>query len=221
MPYDELPPKTSGSVFSLVDYDTIRTNFAVGVPAIINAKGDLVIGSGVQSAGRLAVGSVGHTLIPDPTAPLGVAWHPQPLCVVTHNAEQDPDVDAWTPLAFAVENADSGTMHSTASNNSRINIPASGFYFIKAAAEFKTSELASGQSGVYGIRLVVNDTTIIEPFVRFEEETQAINTTRSLVEMLALESGDYVTCQVYTNRDIQITSKVRFWVSFQRVPVPT
>lgn len=220
MAYSPLPAKSDGDVIDLTTYNQMRDNFAAGFPDIIAAKGDLPVGTAANAGARLAAGSWGHTLIPDSSTATGLAWHPQPICVVTHDAEQDPAVDDWSILNFNTENADSGTMHSTTTNNSRITVPVDGFYIIKAAAEFKTSELASGQSGVYGIRLLVNGTTDIKPWQRFEEETQAINTTRWVTEMLALEANDYVQAQVYTNRDVQITANVRFWVSFQRVLVP-
>ena len=220
MAYSPLSTKSSNATITTSDWSQLRDNFAAGFPDLVAAKGDLVVGTGVNAGARLAVGAWGHILIPDSSTATGLAWHPQPICVVTHNAEQDPTVDDWFTLAFNTENADSGTLHSTVTNNSRITVPVAGFYRIKGGVEFKTSDLASGQSGVYGVRLLVNGTTDIKPWERFEEETQGIDTTRSVVETLDLDANDYVQLQAYTNRDVQITANVRFWVSFDRVPVP-
>src|SRR5690554_2082775 len=123
MAYSPLPAKSDGDVIDLTTYNQMRDNFAAGFPDIIAAKGDLPVGTAANAGARLAAGSWGHTLIPDSSTATGLAWHPQPICVVTHDAEQDPAVDDWSVLNFNTENADSGAMHSTTTNNSRITAP--------------------------------------------------------------------------------------------------
>ena len=48
----------------------------VSTDTLWNAKGDLAVGTGVDAASRLAVGTNGHVLMADSAEPFGVKWSP-------------------------------------------------------------------------------------------------------------------------------------------------
>lgn len=79
MAYTPVPSLATGYLWTAADHNTyIRDNFAAGVPAILQAKGDLPVASGLRAADRLAVGSNGQLLIADSSQPLGVRWGADP-----------------------------------------------------------------------------------------------------------------------------------------------
>ena len=64
----------------------------------------------------------------------------QPRCFVYSSVAQGFASGAWTALTFETEQYDIGALHSTASNPSRITIPAgsSGLYLCGATVRFST-----------------------------------------------------------------------------------
>lgn len=77
MAYTPVPTVSTGDLWTAADHNTyIKDNFAAGVPAIITAKGDLVVGSGSQSAGILSVGDDYNLLTTLSSEALGLKWVP-------------------------------------------------------------------------------------------------------------------------------------------------
>lgn len=75
---------------------------SIATDSLWDAKGDSVVGSGSDAAGRLAVGAPGAVLCADPDATLGQSWGRRPFSHVIYG---DSGVDAvWTnmPLAQAL-----------------------------------------------------------------------------------------------------------------------
>jgi hypothetical protein len=90
MAYTTVPTVASGDLWTAANHNTyIRDNFAAGVPAIFSAKGDLAVASGLQTAGRLAVGVEGTALLADPSQPLGLRWGD--LSTVIHSVRLTED----------------------------------------------------------------------------------------------------------------------------------
>lgn len=57
------------------DYDTEWTTITAGIPeTLIDAKGDLIVGSAADTAARLAVGTNAHLLVADSSASGGLRW---------------------------------------------------------------------------------------------------------------------------------------------------
>lgn len=54
----------------------LSANATGSAPTIIDAKGDLIAGTGADAASRLAVGTNGQVLTADSTNALGVSWQP-------------------------------------------------------------------------------------------------------------------------------------------------
>ncbi len=75
MAYNPVPTVATGDLWTASNHNTyIRDNFAAGVPDILAAKGDLVVGTGPNAATRLAIGSNGQRLVADSAQPTGVKW---------------------------------------------------------------------------------------------------------------------------------------------------
>lgn len=79
MAYNPVPTVVTGDLWTASNHNTyIRDNFAAGVPGIIQAKGDLAVGSTVRAAGRLPVGANNLMLMADSSQSLGIKWGKSP-----------------------------------------------------------------------------------------------------------------------------------------------
>ena len=94
MAYNPVPTVVTGDLWTASNHNTyIRDNFAAGVPGIIQAKGDLAVGSTVRAAGRLPVGANNLMLMADSSQSLGIKWGENPKILNTPltNASWDGD----------------------------------------------------------------------------------------------------------------------------------
>ena len=109
---------TSGTV-------TITNSMATA----IDAKGDLVVGTGADTFSRLAVGTNTYILTADSAEATGLKWAAPASgstfagCGLTKSAAQAVANATTVFLTFDTEEFDSDAYHSTSSNTSRITIP--------------------------------------------------------------------------------------------------
>ena len=109
---------TSGTV-------TITNSMATA----IDAKGDLVVGTGADTFARLAVGTNGHTLVADSSTSTGLVWQAPSStptfvgCSLTKTANQSTSNVTLTTISWDSENFDTDGFHDNVTNNSRITIP--------------------------------------------------------------------------------------------------
>jgi hypothetical protein len=117
----------------------------------IDAKGDLIVGTGADAFARLAVGTNGHTLVADSTETTGLKWQAAASgstfagCGLTKSAAQAISTTTTTFITFDTEEFDTDAYHSTSSNTSRITIPSGkgGKYLFVMTANFASN--GSGQ----------------------------------------------------------------------------
>jgi len=193
MAYSLLPALALSNPFSLTIYDQIRENFAVGVPDIIAAKGDLPVGTTTDTVARLAVGANGAALVPDSSQTTGLAWQIQPACRAYHNASQAITSGTWTLLSFNQERFDTDNMHSTVTNPSRFTVPTggAGLYLIGA-----TIQIAATGARTTGIQLLVNGTSFARD-VRQVSGTPAQAIVHCAECLVSLNVGDYFEVHAY------------------------
>ena len=111
----------------------------------VDAKGELIVGTGADTFARLAVGTNGHTLVADSSvSPTGLKWAaPAAAGFVgvsvfdSNGLGQSISNTTYTALTYDSENYDTDSFHSTSSNTSRLTIP-------------------SGKGGKYQINAYVN-----------------------------------------------------------------
>lgn len=76
--------------------------------------------------------------------------HDRPACIVTHNTTQSSSAGGFVTLAFNTEQKDTDAMHSTVTNNSRINLVESGLWVV-------TSNVAISNPGTdHTLTLIIN-----------------------------------------------------------------
>lgn len=112
---------------------------------------------------------------------------------VTHSAATQLSSGTWTGLNWDTELYDGSSMHSTASNSSRILFAgSSGVYHLGAVVSF--SSVAGGQ--VFA-RVMYNDSSVVtQTHVNGGDFTACVNLA---ADVRIASSADYVTVQVYQN----------------------
>jgi hypothetical protein len=106
----------------------------------IDAKGDLVVGTGADTFARLAVGTNGHTLVADSVETTGLKWVAPAggafvgCAAFRSSGTQSIPTGTTTALTLPSEEYDSDAFHDTSTNTSRFTIPAGkgGKYLVNA-----------------------------------------------------------------------------------------
>lgn len=217
MPYADLPSKSSGSVFDLATYMQIRENFDVGVPDIIAAKGDLVVGIGPDAVARLPAGANNMHLITDSSQTTGTRWQLNPQVKVFRNSEFDPATGAFVDIPWPSEVYDTDAMHSTGTNPERLIWVSggTGVWVVKANVGLKVSDLDPGTSGDYDVKIVKNGSTQVV-VGSGPNERNGRDIWINVSSHVQMSNGDYLTCQVFTSRNINVLTDSWFSMSFVR-----
>jgi len=112
----------------------------------IDAKGDLIGGTGADTFARLAVGANGTVLTADSAETTGLKWATPAAssfvgCRLLNSAAQSITNNTATNLTFDTETFDTDSFHSTSSNTSRITIPSgkAGKYLFIGSIGFDSS----------------------------------------------------------------------------------
>jgi len=161
----------------------------------IDAKGDLVAGTGADAFARLAVGNNGETLVADSTASTGLKWAKSSNfvgCSLFSTSTTSAGNSTYTAVLFNSESFDTDGFHSTSVNTSRITIPAGlgGKYLVNAFGEWDNNA-----SGYRGLNFYLNGTRIRNHYLT----ASAIFPTQQLSCVLNLAAGDYI--EVYVSQD--------------------
>jgi hypothetical protein len=133
----------------------------------IDAKGDLIGGTGADTFARLAVGANGTVLTADSAEATGLKWAVPASgstfvgCAVTRY-DQSINSGTWTAITFTVEDYDTDGFHNNSTNTSRMTIPTGkgGKYQLTASGDFN----GAGTGGTFrGIRLYKNGAVYESP----------------------------------------------------------
>ena len=186
---------TSGTV-------TITNSMATA----IDAKGDLIAGTGADAFSRLAVGSNDTVLVADSTSSTGLKWG-QPkgygASIYKSGSAQTIATNALTALTWESENWDTSSFHSTSTNTSRMTIPAGlgGLYQVNVFVSFAagsatgTRDVYLGTNGAYYGAGRIAGNASHELIVSFSTVMQ-------------LNAGDYMEVFVYQNSGANTTIPV-------------
>jgi hypothetical protein len=155
----------------------------------IDAKGDLVAGTGADAFARLAVGNNGEVLVADSTASTGLKWSKFPGivgCAVYSSAQaiaNNTDVN----FNFDSERLDTNGFHSTSTNTSRITIPTglAGWYVINA--KFRWDKNATG---IRLLKIKKNGSEINAAPEQLGSSTVFMGNELNIIDYLV--AGDYI-----------------------------
>lgn len=180
---------TSGAV-------TITNSMATA----IDAKGDLIAGTGADAFSRLAIGTNGQVLTADSAEATGIKWATPSSAVtfsgvaVNRSTDLSTSNNVVTSITFDTEIYDTDGYHSTSTNTERLTIPAgkSGYFLwiMEGAWETNTSNIRQFIFYKNGTRLNTPN--------GYESITSSAGyptITRSYV--LNLTAGDYIEVRAY------------------------
>lgn len=179
---------TSGAV-------TITNSMATA----IDAKGDLIIGTGADTFDRLAVGTNGHVLTADSTATTGTKWAAIPSssfvgCSVYASADLTLTNNTLTLITWNSEYFDTDSFHSTSTNTGRFTVPSgkAGKYHINGAIWWSATS-----TGVRTAQIYKNGAAIL-----YGSQIGAVTTTsvsNNISFTVDLTVGDYIEIYGYQN----------------------
>jgi len=119
----------------------------------------------------------------------------QARCQVYNSNTQSINDNSFTAITFDSEDHDTGAMHSTATNTSRLTVPANagGAYLVCGGTRF-----AANGTGTRVVRIVKNGATQVSTgtAVPGNASVDVVIATSCLV---VLAAGDYVELQAYQN----------------------
>lgn len=184
-----VPTVTTGDLWTAANQNTyVRDNLAEGVPLMFQAAGDLAVGSGLQTAARLAKGS--NLQVLEVSSAGAVAWGGPVGCVVSYDDQSIAgDGNNYDLSTVGSESYDSHGFHTGSAK--QIVIPAgfpTGWYHFNVICFWDSH----GTAGTYRTIGLANNGNI-----------QAISTVpnpsggpavwMSLDYMLSLAAGDSLT----------------------------
>jgi hypothetical protein len=165
---------------------------SVATDAIWDAAGDLAVGSGANTAAALTKGSDNDVLtisasthVPVWAAPAG--GYPTFSGARVYHSTTQTVSNSITPLNMDSEDFDTDTYHDNSTNNTRLTVPATGYYLVTGHAQLT-------YSGVAILGLSVNGTSVRGSAVSGSDSGSAKYTVTQIVYMT---SGQYVELWAY------------------------
>ena len=160
----------------------------------IDAKGDLVAGTGADAFSRLAVGTNNYVLTADSAQATGLKWASPSAaafagCSVSNSTNTSLSNNTNTAMPFNTEQFDTDSFHDTATNNTRVTIPAgkAGYYQINAYVNFNAN--ATGTREVYLYKNASSFTSSV--YAVFDPSVEA--QTANVSAVVSAIVGDYFT----------------------------
>ena len=144
---------------------------------------------------------------------------PGPMaCRVRNTASVNINSAAWTTLTFSTEDYDTGNMHSTTANTSRIAITQAGYYLVKGTGYFAASSATQVQ-----VRVLKNGVTTGIPGLREKKNpTSGQDALVTLTDVVYLGVGDYLELQAYQDSGAALSVRsedTTFTVAMLSAPV--
>jgi hypothetical protein len=176
----------------------------------IDAKGDLVVGTGADAFSRLAVGANNTVLTADSSTATGLKWAAAssgqaaaPTCVIYEN----PVSTSYTSnvnllLTYVNEETDTDGFHSNVTNTGRITIPTGlgGIYVVTFSA------LVSGSGSSYYYAEIQKNGAGLQGFVGSSAPFERFGTST----VVSLAAGDYLTSHIQIGATGSYTTYRRF-----------
>lgn len=159
----------------------------------ITAAGDIIMGTGSGTFDNLPIGTTGQVLTADTTvSPYKVKWATPAAasfvgCSVYKSGNQSINNNTYTALTWDLENYDTDSIHSTASNTSRFTVPTGkgGKWMVSGTIQY-----GSNATGQRGGAIYLNGSVYC--YTNQINATSALDCILSSAVVLSLSAGDYV-----------------------------
>ena len=182
--------------------------------SLVDAKGDLLVGSANDTVSRLAVASTaGYLLTVDSSTDTGLKWvtpsTPTAQGVSVYNSTSTNLTDgSYVTLTFNTESFDTDGFHSTSTNTSRLTVPTGlgGKYLVNFSGRLNIN--ASDATCIAKLTINGSDKNRFDgDYIQYRKGSPQIT---SIVDLVA---GDYVEVLVYitgTGRTIETSEYGQF-----------
>ena len=182
----------------------------------IDAKGDLVAGTGADAFARLAVGTNGQVLKANSAAATGLEWGsaiPTGVgCSLYRATDQSISNATETGISWNTELYDTNSFHDNSTNPTRMTIPTGygGKYLLTASIAYDNNGV--GQRVGY---IHVNNTLAFLSVIANLSAT--IDTYNTFSYVMNLSAGDYVETRVYQDSggSLNILGGVQYYANVQ------
>jgi hypothetical protein len=180
----------------------------------IDAKGDLIAGTGADAFSRLAVGTNGTALVADSTASTGLKWGaPTSLgCSLWKSANQSTSNVTQTPINFNNEDFDTSGFHDNVTNNDRVTIPTGlgGKYLVTTKIDFAAN--ATGQRVLYHFINGVLVNLALSPV-----NSSVNGSSFELSGVYNLSAGNFIQMQVYQDSggSLNVLGAAQYYTNMQ------
>lgn len=168
----------------------------------IDAKGDLILGTGADTYDRLAVGTNGQVLTADSTAATGVKWAAASgapafvgCAAMRTSGTQNVANTTYTAVTLPSEDFDTDGFHDTTTNTSRLTIPTGkdGKYNFELAvgwgAQITTSFYLTIRKNGTAVALGLDSGTLLALYTKVDYASASVT--------LSAVAGDYFEFFVY------------------------
>lgn len=192
---------------------TTNASITLGTTALVfgqlsavkgNAQGDLIYFDGTNWQ-RLAKGTASQVLAMNggATAPEWVAAGVVTFkgCRVTHSATQTVGTASATLIAFNTEVFDTNAFHDNVTNNTRLTIPTTGYYTVKASLYYTEVTVGGDQRK---LMFFVNGVQVYEEMGGMAVTASDLNGLSASCTLL-LTAADYVEVKMYQDSGSTVT----------------
>ena len=178
----------------------------------VDAKGDLIVGTGADTFARLAVGTNGHTLVADSAETTGLKWAAPSSgtpafvgCIATRTSgSQATGTATYTVITMPNEELDTDAFHDTSTNTSRFTIPSGkgGKYLVNCLVSLSQSPGTSSFLAIAlnGTRVTTNGYDSGTFYAEKNGSDQLMGASTTIV----LAATDYIEIQIYTSNNCNI-----------------
>lgn len=129
--------KTDGKLYCKNDAGTeVCLSDTVATDPIWDAKGDLSVGTGANTAQKLTAGANSTLLMAESGETTGLKWLLTQFCKATKSGDTSANDATWTTVPLDTETYDTDTMHDLITNNSRITCKTAGTYLMIGLVSF-------------------------------------------------------------------------------------
>ena len=202
MAYSVVPTVATGDVWTAAYHNTyIRDNFAAGAPGLFTTKGDLVVATGVNAAGRLAAGPIESILVSDNAAYLGMKWLLHKRAQVKRSTDYNPSLTTYK-IPWETENYDDNNFWSVADPENLV-IQENGFYLVSASVYLDVTTLSNSS---YKIDLFRNSTILATEGVFLPNISSPVYL--SLVWLDQFLQSDKVSLNVFSYNNVIVKANI-------------
>jgi hypothetical protein len=193
---------TAGTGITVTDPSGPVPTVTNAMATAIDAKADLIAGTGADTFSRLAVGTNGQVLTADSTvSPTGLKWATPSAssptyagCSVYNSTTFSLANNTMTRITMNSEFFDTNGFHSTSTDTARITIPTGygGYYLVSVAGKWETSS-----TGYRAVEIYKNNASLLS-MIQIPGNS-AINAYDRASIIISLSAGDFIELYAYQN----------------------